>query len=222
MCVRRWTYELCYGKHIRQYHETAKVNEGTNMFMVSKESEQEHFLGYHDPLILDEYSDKDEPFFLSSSVTTTQPDEPSQPFNQVQLDIIEKVKSIKAESSSSFDTTGMIMEDEDGSTTDCVFVQEYTNGEVCEHPDVTDSIMKGNLIGSVERSTTIRYSCGSTLEIQRVQEDTSCHYVMDITVPELCHHPNFQTPHVETNVVKCIPIDTQTLSTLQEEEEQRL
>ena len=219
MCFR-WKYEFCYENHVRQYHETTRINEATHVMMVSKESDQEHYLGYHDDLILDGFPKEKEVFFLSSS-SISQPNEPPTQFTQEQLDIIEKVKSMKIESSSSSSDKAAMMEDEDGSASNTMYIQEYTNGEVCEHPDVTDSIMKGNLSGSVERSTTIRYSCGSILEIQKVQEDTSCHYVLDITVPELCHHHYFQTPHVETNVVKCIPIDPKTLTTLQEEEEEQ-
>jgi hypothetical protein len=86
------------------------------------------------------------------------------------------------------------------------FYQEYPNGDVCDHEDVTDSAIKAGEVGEgrVERSTTVRYGCGGSIGLI-VKEDTSCHYVADVTIPALCQHPFFRAPVSKKQVVKCIP-----------------
>ena len=88
-------------------------------------------------------------------------------------------------------------------------MQEYLHGDVCEDPDVTDSVVKsgGIVDGGIQRSTTVRYSCGKSYELVKVNEDSTCHYVFDVTVPALCRHPLFRAPVVKTQVIKCLPID---------------
>ena len=54
---------------------------------------------------------------------------------------------------------------------------------------------------------TIRYSCGKKYELVRVNEDTTCHYVFDVTVPALCGHPLFKAEMARTQVVKCLPVE---------------
>ena len=89
-----------------------------------------------------------------------------------------------------------------------VFVQEYMHGDVCDHDDVAESVIKGgNIIhGSVERSSTIQFSCGKMWEIIDIKEDSTCHYIIDVTVPELCEHPLFKAPMTKSQVVKCLPV----------------
>ena len=101
-------------------------------------------------------------------------------------------------------------QDSDGSSTsDPHYIQEYTHGDVCDDTEVMDSAIKGGNYGDgkVERSTTVRFFCGSQKTILRVEEDSTCHYVMDISVPELCHQKYFEVPHLKTQVVKCLPVD---------------
>lgn len=91
------------------------------------------------------------------------------------------------------------------------FYQEYINGDVCDNEDVTDSAIRGGEVGEglVERSTTVRYGCGSLLAMT-VKEDSTCHYVADVTVPALCQHPHFRAPVSKRQVIKCIsdaPLD---------------
>ena len=89
-----------------------------------------------------------------------------------------------------------------------VFVQEYIRGDVCDHEDVAESVIKGgNIIhGSVGRSSTVRFSCGKTLELVDIKEDSTCHYIIDVAVPALCNHPLFIAHVTKTQVVKCLPV----------------
>lgn len=89
-----------------------------------------------------------------------------------------------------------------------VFVQEYLHGDTCDHEDVAESVIKGGNIvhGSIERSTTVRFSCGKALEIVDIKEDSTCHYIIDVAVPALCNHPLFMAPVTKTQVVKCLPV----------------
>ena len=87
------------------------------------------------------------------------------------------------------------------------YSQEYTKGDVCDHEDVTDSAIKAGEFGEggIERATTVRYSCNSELDIS-VKEDSTCHYIVEISVPTLCYHPLFKAPVSKKQVVKCLPV----------------
>ena len=80
------------------------------------------------------------------------------------------------------------------------YFQEYTDGDACINEDVEDSAAYG-----MKRATTVRYYCGTTLQMT-VKEDSTCHYVVDITVPALCAHPLFKAPISKRQVVKCLPL----------------
>lgn len=81
------------------------------------------------------------------------------------------------------------------------FHHEYTNGEVCSgnDPDVKDK-------GGKPRSVTVRYYCGLTYDIPSVNEDSTCHYIMDVTLPDLCEHPLFNKPAEKKQIIKCLPM----------------
>jgi hypothetical protein len=87
------------------------------------------------------------------------------------------------------------------------FFEEYTKGDVCDHEDVTDSAVKAGSFGEggIERATTVCYSCGTSLDMA-VKEDSTCHYIVDISVPTLCDHPLFKAPISKRQVVKCLPV----------------
>ena len=89
-----------------------------------------------------------------------------------------------------------------------IYEQEYKFGEVCDHEDVAMSVIKGGNIlhGGVERSSTVRFMCGNRRELVDVKEDSTCHYILDVTVPELCHHELFRAEVTKTQVVKCLPV----------------
>ena len=86
------------------------------------------------------------------------------------------------------------------------FYQEFTGGDVCEDPDVTDSAIKAGTVrnGGIERASTVRYSCGPALKVT-VSEDSTCHYIVEIAVPLLCEHPLFKSPASTQQVIKCLP-----------------
>lgn len=87
------------------------------------------------------------------------------------------------------------------------FEMEYPGGHVCDHTDVTDAaIIAGSAgAGGVERSSSVRYSCGHVPSIS-VREDATCHYVVHVQVPELCTHPLFMAPVAKRQVVKCLAV----------------
>lgn len=89
-----------------------------------------------------------------------------------------------------------------------VYKQEYKFGELCDHEDVAMSVIKGGnvLHGGVERSSTVRFMCGKRRELVDIKEDSTCHYILDVTVPELCHHALFRAEVTKTQVVKCLPL----------------
>jgi len=89
-----------------------------------------------------------------------------------------------------------------------VYVQEYSHGDSCDQDDVAESVIKGGNVvhGSVDRSTTVRFSCGKKSELMDIKEDSTCHYVLEVVVPELCEHRLFRATTTRTQVVKCLPV----------------
>mmetsp|Transcript_43737 Transcript_43737/g.64224 ORF Transcript_43737/g.64224 Transcript_43737/m.64224 type:complete len:783 (+) Transcript_43737:160-2508(+) len=102
----------------------------------------------------------------------------------------------------------------DAYTTSAYFEMEYTNGEICDHSDVTDAAIKGGSVssadgdGGIERATTVRLYCGQQgHDLYRVDEDSTCHYIFYVKVPELCMHELFQVPVIKEQIVKCLPVE---------------
>ncbi len=63
------------------------------------------------------------------------------------------------------------------------------------------------LHASVERSSTVRFMCGNRRElVDDVKEDSTCHYILDVTVPELCHHELFWAEVTKKQIVECLPV----------------
>ena len=88
------------------------------------------------------------------------------------------------------------------------FELEYTNGDICDDHDIRDAAIVAGNTGAkgLARASSVRYSCGEKYDIV-VNEDSSCHYVVNIVVPDLCRHPLFKTPVAKKQVFKCLPID---------------
>lgn len=88
-----------------------------------------------------------------------------------------------------------------------VYVQEYNHGDICDHEDVAGSVIRGGDVvhGSIERLSTVRFSCGKHPELVDIKEDSTCHYILDVNVPELCQHELFKAAKTKTQVVKCLP-----------------
>ena len=148
--------------------------------MDTHKKEVEIVLGnYHDKL--DAFSDQDELNHL---------------FGKEGLDGVERQLMLGGSSSS------------DNSDSTPYYVQEYVGGDVCEGEDVTDLSIKGGTIvnGGIDRAVSIRFLCGDKVDLFRVLEDSTCHYVFHITVPALCIQEHFEIPRVRTQAVKCLPI----------------
>jgi lipopolysaccharide biosynthesis regulator YciM len=54
----RWTYELCPGQHVRQYHESTVLDRAKGV--ASSKVETEYYLGRYDVKIHEAYADEDE------------------------------------------------------------------------------------------------------------------------------------------------------------------
>lgn len=173
---RRWVYEFCHGRHIRQFHESTVMDSVTGLS--SKMADTQYVLGLYSASDLEAYPNEEEADHVVNG------------------------------------TDGMggnpAMENHGSSSTSgAYFVQEYKSGDVCDHSDVTDAAIKAGHIGTggIERSTTVRFSCGPALDFSQINEDSTCHYVIDVVIPDLCHHPLFKVPEPKTQVVKCLPVE---------------
>lgn len=186
-CLQRnagwWTYELCHTRHVREFHGANKIDMVTG---VSRQVvEEENMMGHYDADVLESYPDEEEVNFV---------------INATDSDLGPKKKKAGKPAGSPSPNAG---------GNGAVFVQEYVHGDVCEDPDVTDSVVKagGIVDGGIQRATTVRFSCGKNYELVKINEDSTCHYMFDVTVPALCKHPLFKAPVAKTQVVKCLPID---------------
>lgn len=180
-----WTYEFCYGKKIRQYH-AANLIDATTGFTTQR-IESEHKLGEFNEAELDQYPDEEEHLHVINAT----------------------VISGDLSGSGGGGGKGTRGSEEKGpGGNGAVFVQNYAHGDVCDQDDVAESVMKGGNIveGSVQRSSTVRFSCGKSWDLVDVKEDSTCHYIIDVKVPELCQHPLFKAKVTKTQVVKCLPV----------------
>jgi hypothetical protein len=165
-----WTYELCHGRHARQYHEELLVH--SNGF-AKRQLQSEYFLGKYDEDKLDTFDRDDEIKFV---VNVTE-------FETLATSIPSSKKSNRGNGA--------------------YFYQDYTDGQVCDDkdPDVKDK-------AGTHRSVKVRFFCGDLFALASVEEDATCHYVMDVTIPDLCEHPLFKKPAEKKQVIKCFPDDS--------------
>jgi Glucosidase II beta subunit-like protein len=160
-----WTYELCHGQKVRQYHETVTTSKTkAGIPKMIKTVESEHILGLYKGT---EIKSKDEEWKNVVNVTKKHTG-----------------------------TTG----------NGAYYEIEYTGGDVCDHADVTESAVVAGSHESdgVQRASSVRYMCGETMEIA-VREDSTCHYIVEVRLPDLCDHPLFRAPVSKKQVVKCLP-----------------
>ncbi len=176
---------------IRQYHAANLVDAATGT--VKQRIESEHLLGLYSGSgnDVEDYPDDEEHLHVINATSSS-------------IDL-----SIGGRNPNSiFENFNKQNNDQGPGGNGAVFVQVYFHGDVCDHEDVAESVIKGGSIihGSVERSSTVRFSCGKTWDIVNIKEDQTCHYVLDVTVPELCEHPLFKAAVTKTQVVKCLPL----------------
>lgn len=168
---------MCHGRHVRQFHETDKFDPKSGSY--SRVPESIHMLGTYDKEALEGFPDEDEPNYVTA------------PSDETKQNIgVRRNSGIKHD-------------------VGAYYVQEYTHGDVCDHRDVTGAAIKAGNVGEggIERATTVRYFCGEKFEMRRVNEDSTCHYVVDISVPDLCEHKLFKAPVAKKQVIKCLPVD---------------
>ncbi len=186
MCLKKnegwWTYRFCYQSTIHQFHESVDIDVDRGTMKTTIEAE--NILGKYDPMDTERFPNEEE-------------------INHVFFP--EGKRLDDAGDREDVQQTPQIL----GVDAPC-FVQEYTEGDLCEGSDVIDSAIRGGEVGEggiIQRSTTVRYFCGDTRELIRINEDHTCHYVIDISVPELCYHKYFEIPHIYKHAVKCLPVE---------------
>jgi hypothetical protein len=173
---------LCHGIHVRQFHEMTMVDKVTGV--AKNQVETEYMLGLYHAADHETYPSESE---WKHVVNAT--DDGIQPTGR------------RRRTKGSYGGNG------------AYYHQEYTAGDACEHPDVTEAPIKAGQVreGAVERASTVRYSCGPVLEMN-VKEDSTCHYIVDVSIPALCGHPLFKAPVSKQQVVKCLPVPASDFS----------
>jgi hypothetical protein len=181
-----WVYEFCPGQNIRQFHETTLLDRITGQ--ATSAIETEHILGQYVP---------------EDHEGVTKENEWKNIVNATEIDF----GSTTSSKSSINSKKGRTMTKKPGGGNGAYYFQEYTQGDVCDHEDVTDSAVKAGAFGEghIERASTVRYSCGTYLEMS-VKEDSTCHYIVEMSIPTLCHHPLFKAPVSKKQIVKCLPL----------------
>jgi hypothetical protein len=89
------------------------------------------------------------------------------------------------------------------------FEMAYTDGDVCDHSDVTGAAIVAGGTGQggpLSRGSNVRFFCGKSYMLA-VNEDSTCHYIVEVTVPDLCDHPLFKEPVLKKQIVKCLLVD---------------
>jgi len=215
-----WAYEFCHGRYLRQFHEETKLDPNTGFMTISKDSL--HDLGRYDSDILESFPKVDESKYIVRPVSNKENRPLAQGANKNKQNFSSnkpphddynegEKQHLKLQNLILKKAMTMDLSDLEAGGSGVVFIQEYFHGDFCQHPDVTESVIKGGsiLVGGIERATTVRFSCGNTLEFAKVKEDSTCHYIIDIILPELCKHHFFMAPVVKTKVVKCLLVDEQ-------------
>jgi hypothetical protein len=170
-----WLYELCPGRHVRQFHEVNLLDSISGA--PRSEVETDHILGRYNP---------DDNLF-------TKEDEWKNVVNTTKASNVPPSKRNPGENGGSASGNG------------AYYIQEYISGDICDHEDVTDSAIKAGEFGEggIQRAATVKYSCGNQLEMS-TKEDSTCHYIVDVTIPALCVHPFFKAPVSKQQIVKCL------------------
>jgi len=171
-----WSYEYCHKKHVRQFHESISINMETGITTATFNPDEDiYFLGYYSEE-LDNYPPEDEWKYITNTTLPTSVGD------------------------------GAPSPDGGKGTVAAYFSQEYLNGDICDNDaDVTDAAIKAGTARRehTKRASSVRFACGPSFMIY-VNEDHTCHYIVDVTVPALCHHPAFKIPVAKKRIVKCL------------------
>lgn len=180
--------EYCHNTHVLQYHGADLIDTKTGKTFIKKETT--HLLGSYNGSgnSITDYPNEEEHLHVLNAT-----DLPTE------LDLGRSHLAARG---------GKSLNQKVAGGNGAIFIQEWSHGDTCDHKDVAESVIKGGNIvqGSIERSTTVRYSCGQKSKLMNINEDSTCHYVIDVSVPELCQHPLFKAPLIKTQVVKCLPL----------------
>mmetsp|Transcript_19550 Transcript_19550/g.40199 ORF Transcript_19550/g.40199 Transcript_19550/m.40199 type:complete len:609 (+) Transcript_19550:101-1927(+) len=189
-----WAYEFCPGKYARQFHEEVNVMDQISGIVGGSEAKKpssviEFFLGRYVPEDHEGATKENEWEHVVNATT------------------VEGSKKAFGESRNKNRRKSQSGPSASAGGNGAYYYQEYTKGDLCDDVDVTDSAIKAGEFGEggIERAITVRYSCNTDLTVS-VKEDSTCHYIVDVTVPTLCHHPLFKAPLSKRQVVKCLPI----------------
>eukprot|EP00536_Pseudo-nitzschia_multiseries_P003653 jgi/Psemu1/302087/fgenesh1_kg.57_\ len=206
-CIRQqtadwWSYEFCPGHYVRQYHEEQNILTDRFIGITTVEKRAsgpgvtEYFLGR---------------FVPEDHEGVTRDNEWEQVVNATSLLLSSQGGSSKPkppQGAPNEDGSKQQSEDNNARTipftkaggNGAYYIQEYRKGDICFGEDGTEFAMSGT-----ERAITVRYACHDDLSIS-VKEDSTCHYIIDVTVPTLCYHPLFKAPVLKKQVVKCLPV----------------
>jgi hypothetical protein len=188
-CLKRnegwWTYSFCFKSSIYQYHESVDLD--LELGVMTAKIEASHVLGKYDAESSEGFPNEDEVHHIIF------------PKGRIQGEVKNDI-DVDSTTTSSSTTQSLV-------TDSAFYEQEYKHGDVCEGDDVIESAIKGGEVsegGIIERSTTVRFFCGNSKELVRINEDQTCHYIVDITLPELCSHKYFAIPQIKKHVMKCV------------------
>jgi hypothetical protein len=177
----RWVYEMCHGLHIRQFHEMMVVDKVTGL--AKNQVETEYILGKYRAADHEMYpADSEWKHVVNATEDGGLPGSGLPPAKP------------RRRSKGAYGGNG------------AYYHQEYTGGDACDDPDVTEATIKAGQVGegAVERASSVRYSCGPALGMT-IKEDSTCHYIVDVSIPALCGHPLFKASVSKQQVVKCLP-----------------
>ncbi|CAK8671906.1 endoplasmic reticulum lectin 1-like [Clavelina lepadiformis] len=174
-----WTYELCHGKHIRQFHEERVRKSGTKQeSTVVYETEDGQKIVLHNDDDQNSYVKSTE-FFLG--YFTNKIDKNGLLIDPVMIPTNE----------------GEVTRQKINGVKTPYYAVNMTDGTPCDIKS-----------GSGRRSKVI-YVCGpgSRNEIISVSETSSCEYELVVLTPELCKNPLYNLKGKQINEVQCIPLD---------------
>ena len=192
-----WAYELCHQHNIRQYHESTATDPRTGLSTLKTETE--YMLGLYNADELESYPREEETNHVVNATDVGAGD------NHYGGLFGGSSRSGSSSSSSSPSSSSSSALDRGNGA---YFQQEYRGGTICDDETVTDAAIKAGSVAEekIERSSTVRYFCGPKLALVSVNEDHTCHYIVDVTIPDLCENPLFKAPIAKKQVMKCLPV----------------